>query len=101
MNLKVKRSQLIYLLNIIKYFTSKAFISFEHDKVKFSFFCGNKDSLHIINIDYESYIYTSKITMEFNPTTLLDKIDNMQRNEFINLSLVIGENYLMIESVSV
>ena len=54
MSVKIQKQQLKILLDLIRYETSEAYLLFYHDKIEISFF--NKDTISLINLNYESYI---------------------------------------------
>ena len=74
MSVKINRIQLMYLLDIIKCITSEAYMSFKNDNVKISIF--GKNTVFLINIDYESYVYDNETTVIFSPG-IIDKLMNL------------------------
>lgn len=102
-NVKINHNELRYLLNIIKYETDKAYLSFSSNKIKIIFFNNEQGNIHKINLFYESYFHNLKNdetkTILFNPWLLFEEISNKQKyyNKFIKLSII--DNFKKIDTV--
>jgi hypothetical protein len=100
--IKFIRTQLRILLDFLKKITTEVIISFKYNNVEISFFNNNKDALHVMNIDYESYVHDLKdddtVPIQINPNLLLEEIDKLPKNKFISLYITPGSNLMKIES---
>ena len=105
--IKIDRNQLRILLDFLKNHTSEAYISFKYDEVEFSFFNDeSRNALHLINIDYESYVHDLKdkdddvVTILINPHLLFEEINELPKNKFISLYVTRGSNLMKVESIN-
>ena len=106
MSVKINRLQLIFLLKNIKFLScptkseiqNKTYIIFKPNNVELSHLYDGK--ITIINIAHESYIYNTNEILLLDPSLLLEEINNLPKNKFINLSIIHEKDLMKIESVN-